>query len=52
MDAKACLELKAIVESFCFYFTMPHHHIAVGADPGVPRCAGPMKSKLSTSPYA
>ena len=22
---------------------------AVGADPGVPRCAGPMKSKLSTS---
>ena len=27
-------------------------HVAVGVDPGVPRCAGPMKSKLSKSLYA
>ena len=30
-------------------FTPRTKHTAVGADPGVPRCAGPMKSKLSAS---
>ena len=31
-----------------FWTTTAAKHVAVGADPGVPRCAGPMKSKLST----
>ena len=29
-----------------------HAAVAVGADPGVPRCAGPMRSKQSASLYA